>query len=119
MLVVSVAAIAVLAVWYVDAHRAQEAVIAVVNARTPAQVQSVARLLQGSRMLSPDSGPRTAHAYLLIKVGRPAEAARILRSVVAREPRNLLAWQYLVLADPARAPESRRRIAVLAPPTRH
>ena len=118
MLALSAAAIVVLAVWYSNAGSAKEGEIGAVLARTPAQIKSADALLARSRTLSPDTSPEIGQAYLLIKRGRRGEAAVMLRAVLAREPRNLLAWRYLAVADPPRAAQARRRIAELAPPVR-
>jgi predicted Zn-dependent protease len=69
---------------------------------------------------SSDQHSEYLQADLLLAVGQPAEAARILRPLVQAEPNNeaaleLLARSYFASAQLARAEESLRRLVDLSP----
>jgi predicted Zn-dependent protease len=118
MLLLAVVAMAVLGVWYANARDLKHAAAVAIHSRTPAQIAASERLFTRARRLSPDTSPDIGRAFLLIRAGQSDRAAPLLADLAAREPRNLLVWQYLSLADPARAAEARARVAKLAPPVR-
>ena len=51
--------------------------------------------LRRARLLSPDTRPDLDRALLLRARGKPAQAAALTRSVVEREPDNLIGWGIL------------------------
>jgi predicted Zn-dependent protease len=116
MLLAAAAAIAVSAVWLHDA-RSQATATAALNA---SRFEEAARLFQRGRALAPESGPKGAEAFALLKAGHGEEAARLLEEVVRSEPRNARAWAALAFADrdrdPRRAAFAEARVRVLAPP---
>jgi predicted Zn-dependent protease len=117
-LLVALAGIAVMGVWYANARDLKHAAAVSLHAQTPAQIAAAAKLFDRSRRLSADTSPQLGAAFLLIRGHQSARAVPLLRELAAKEPRNLLVWQYLALADPARAAEARARMAKLAPPVK-
>ena len=118
MLLVAVAGTALMAVWYANARDIERAAEISLHAPTPAEIATAERLLERAGRLSPDTSPEIGRAFLLIRRGEPARAVPLLRDLAAREPRNLLIWRYLSLADPSSAAEARARMERLAPPVR-
>ena len=120
MVLVALAAIAAMAIWWNDARLLDNARKAGVVARSPAQVQSAARLFERSRRLNPDSLPQTGEAFMLIRAGQVDRASKLLEDVVRNESRNATAWGLIAIAeqkrDPARAAQARARAAALNPP---
>jgi predicted Zn-dependent protease len=118
MLLVALAAIAVLGVWYANAHELKHAAAVSLHTTSPAALAAAERGFDGARRLSPDTSPDLGRAFLLIRAHQFSRAAPLLSRLAAKEPRNLLIWQYLALADPARAAEAKARMERLAPPVR-
>jgi predicted Zn-dependent protease len=120
MVVVALAAIVVMAIWWNDARLLGDARHAAVTARTPADVERAARLFERSRRLSPDTLPQTGEAFMLLRAGQLDRGVRLLDDIVRREPRNATAWGLIAIAeqkrDPARAALARAKEAALNPP---
>jgi hypothetical protein len=86
---------------------------------TPAVVEHKRDLLRRARRFNPGTEPLISEAQLLIFADRHREAARVLESVVDREPENYEAWLALLQAtqgrDVARARSAAARVRVLSP----
>jgi peptidoglycan/LPS O-acetylase OafA/YrhL len=85
-----------------------------------AQFEQARAALQRARAYTLDPEPEQLEAVLLVNHGRLEESIRLLRDVVAQEPRNASAWTLLAGAlERTGAPdaaEARRRAQELAPP---
>ncbi len=64
--------------------------------------------LRAARLLSPDTRPDLDRALLLRAQGKAGEAIALTRSVVRREPDNLLGWGILAVLAQGRDPEAVR-----------
>jgi predicted Zn-dependent protease len=122
LVVAAAAAIFALATWLHQVRLFTDARAAAVPARTPAQVDAAAKMLHDAARHTPDTLPETGEAFVLIRAGRDAEGAAIVRSVLKREPRNVTAWGLLALAldgsDDAGAARARAEVARLSPPVK-
>jgi hypothetical protein len=65
----------------------------------PAQARQAAGLLQSAKLLNPDTQVDVLRAELDLGQGRTLAARRILESVVAKEPDNAVAWEWLARAS--------------------
>jgi|GEM_PF-2547668 len=65
----------------------------------PSQLRHAEALLRSARLLNPDRSPEILRAEAELYAHRPARARVILRRVVAAEPDNLLAWEWLARAS--------------------
>jgi cytochrome c-type biogenesis protein CcmH/NrfG len=121
LVLVAAAAIFGLGTWLHQQREFGHARAAALAARTPAASAAAAAQLERSARHTPDTLPETAEAFVLVRSGKPAAAAAILRSVVHREPRNVAAWTLLAQAldrsDPAGAASARAVARRLSPPT--
>ena len=70
--------------------------------------------LRRARLLSPDTRPDLDRALVLRAQGKPVQAAALARSVVEREPDNLIGWGVLgVLSRGRDAATERKALAEL------
>jgi hypothetical protein len=87
---------------------------------TDASFAEARSALRSAQRLTPDPEPEQLEAILLALRGRIDESVPLLDDVVAKEPRNAVAWQLLAGAlertHSPRAAAARARAAALAPP---
>jgi predicted Zn-dependent protease len=88
---------------------------------TPAEAEEIERLLEGARLLNPDTRPLLVQgAFLAGRRGERARGVAILERAVRLEPENVVAWGVLAEAtdhlDPRRSRVARARVAQLSPP---
>ena len=80
---------------------------------------AAADLLARARKWAPYQAPLDREAALRSEAGQPRRAARILETLLSREPKNAQAWSLLSLLlariDPARAASARRHVRELSP----
>jgi hypothetical protein len=86
---------------------------------TPARVARADHDLREADRLTPHHDPAVFRARLLARTGRPAQAVRILESLVREEPDNAIYWLALERAasrvDPRAAARARARVRELSP----
>jgi hypothetical protein len=110
--------------WFILGVRAahdQQRVAALVQRSGPvtsAEASGALRSLDHAGTLNPDRELDILRAQVLLRVGDYAREARILKDIVASEPRNLDAWVVLAFVPPPNpyAPIARARGMELAPP---
>jgi O-antigen ligase/polysaccharide polymerase Wzy-like membrane protein len=87
---------------------------------TDARFDQARSALQRAQRLTPDPEPEQLEAILVVFRGRIDESIRLLDDVVAKEPRNAVAWQLLAGAlertHSPRAAAAHARASALAPP---
>jgi predicted Zn-dependent protease len=88
--------------------------------RTGLDPGRAAALLDGARRGRPDGTVLPLEAAVLVRQGRAARAAALLRPLLREEPDNVTGWAVLSLAlarsDPRGAAAARARAQALAPP---
>ena len=86
---------------------------------TPPRVARAQRDLRDADRLTPHHDPAAFRARLLVRTGRPAQAVRVLQSLVREEPENANYWLALARAaqrvDPPLAARARARLRALSP----
>lgn len=86
---------------------------------TPARVTRAERDLRDADRLTPHHDPAAFRARLLARTGRPAEAVRVLQSLVREEPENASYWLALAGAarrvNPPLAARARAKVRELSP----
>ena len=122
LLAASVAAIAWLAIGLREARlEAAGSAVATGPATglTPARVARADHDLRQADRLTPHHDPAAFRARLLLRTGRPAQAVRILESLVREEPDNANYWLALERAagrvDRRLAARARARVRELSP----
>jgi predicted Zn-dependent protease len=118
---VATLAIAWLAVMERDARLQARGVAAAQPPLAPGALARAESDLRAARFLNPDRAPDVGRAAVLAARGRRVEAVALLRRVVAREPDNLSAWNFLQLltarSDPATARRAQTELIRLDPIT--
>ena len=95
----------VLCAWFgLSIHQAENtnaaaAIVTGTSRLSPAQVRHVRSLLSSAKVLNPDREVDVLRAQLDVGQGNLAAARRILEPVVAAEPQNALAWEWLARAS--------------------
>ncbi|MSX03290.1 MAG: hypothetical protein F2813_09065 [Actinobacteria bacterium] len=122
LVLLSIAAIALGAVWFKSARdqqqisRLYQTNDVVVLANSSAEVS---RLANPSLPVYPNSAGRLMEAVVAYRLGNPPKSRAILESVVAREPENAQAWTLLEIVDRftdlAGAKRARERLLELDP----
>jgi Tetratricopeptide repeat len=122
LLAAAVAAIAWLAIGLREARlEAAGSAVAIgpTTGLTPARVARADDDLRKADRLTPHHDPAAFRARLLARTGRPAQAVRILKSLVHDEPDNASYWFALERAasrmDPRLAARARARVRELSP----
>jgi hypothetical protein len=86
---------------------------------TPSRVARAERDLRDADRLTPHRDPAAFRARLLARTRRPAQAVRVLESLVREEPENAVYWLALARTarrvDPALAMRARARLRELSP----
>jgi predicted Zn-dependent protease len=86
---------------------------------TPARVARADKDLRDADRLTPHHDPAAFRARLLARTDRPAQAVRILKSLVREEPDNAIYWLALERAaarvNPRLAARARARVRELSP----
>jgi predicted Zn-dependent protease len=95
----------VAAAWFALAARqahdtaAASAIVAAGSPPTAAQTAHAFSLLRTAKQLNPDTQVDVLRAQLLLDQGRRQAARSVLQRVVASEPDNALAWEWLARAS--------------------
>lgn len=123
---IALAVIALVAIgWLANGYRAAHleargsAALARPHQAAPTRVENASRLFRAARAFNPDTRPMLLEAGGRVFVGPHSVAVKLLRQIVAREPRNVAAWVLLAdlqqLSNPAEAARARARVRALSP----
>jgi predicted Zn-dependent protease len=103
--------------WYAlsaqQAIDASRAAALVGSSSSPAQLARAGRLLSSAKLLNPDRSLDVLQAQLALDEQHPARARSILERVVAAEPENAVAWEWLARASVDDLPEFYRAALAL------
>jgi predicted Zn-dependent protease len=111
----------VLSIRQAQATTAASAIVTGTSRLPAAQAEHVASLLSSAQTLNPDRQVDVLRGELELGQGDRVAARRILEQVVAREPENVLAWEWLARASVGDLREfylAAYRIRQLLPPVR-